>query len=907
MLIKNLAVEGIGRFTGAAHVDGFGEGVNVLPAGNEVGKSTLFKAIRTCLFSRHDSKSHDIRDLASDGSQLPATIALTFEQKGRTYVIRKSFLRLPSASLTEDGHEIARHKQADEAVWDVLGLRPGSGRTIDEGAFGLLWVSQRASFAAAVPGVGASNLLNSAIEAEVGALVGGERARHVVDALNGELKSYLTTSEQQPKADGPLSRARAELEHWRDLEAEHLAKRAALDAQFTKLAEHRLRHGELTDAAATEELAQQLVIARSELAEARAATQEIRRYEAERSAAQGLHDSAAQRLTQHRGLVARLDGNRDVEAGIAEQLPQLSSRQQEARAAIARTQEQIAGVDRSLHALSRREQQVEKLVSATVRTQRKDEIARQLKTVEEAAKELREIDAQLSQIRIKPKTVEDLDSLDRQIATLDAQLSAAAAQLAVEVKSAGIGQVRIGGNRAKASYSAAVLAPVKIAVADIAVITITPAAHPRHEKRQELDQERSELLKTAGVATAAEAYALLARRRDFEAERKGILTQLRALKVEGDPEQAIGRLKLALAETEAAIVAALAETQGQHLPTAKEIEEERLALSQERTTLEGRRDSLEEARAQQQDALETAVSERSALESKLELVRKRIAEDLARCPDGERAARHTALVSEVATAESKLQTATATVDALRLSAPDPAETERRQMRCERLEQALENRNNELRQLERDIGRLTGQIQAAGAEGIGEALASAQEQRALAERESARIEERVAMLQLLRDTVVECLNEGREHYYAPVRRHLRPFLNDLFPGAELELGEGFAITSIKRERTEAFDRVSDGTQEQVAVLVRLAMGAMLAERGAAPPIILDDALVYCDDDRIQRMFDALSRAGKSQQIIVLTCRLRSFGPLGGHTLRIRTTTKNDATQAIDAKHAGESEE
>jgi len=34
---------------------------------------------------------------------------------------------------------------------------------------------------------------------------------------------------------------------------------------------------------------------------------------------------------------------------------------------------------------------------------------------------------------------------------------------------------------------------------------------------------------------------------------------------------------------------------------------------------------------------------------------------------------------------------------------------------------------------------------------------------------------------------------REHYYEPVRRHLRPFLNDLFPGAELELGDGFAIT------------------------------------------------------------------------------------------------------------------
>ena len=72
---------------------------------------------------------------------------------------------------------------------------------------------------------------------------------------------------------------------------------------------------------------------------------------------------------------------------------------------------------------------------------------------------------------------------------------------------------------------------------------------------------------------------------------------------------------------------------------------------------------------------------------------------------------------------------------------------------------------------------------------------------------------------------------------------------------------------------------------MAVLVRLAMGVMLAEKGSPVPIILDDALVYCDDDRIQRMFDALSRAGKRQQIIVLTCRLRSFGSLGGRTLRL----------------------
>ena len=66
--------------------------------------------------------------------------------------------------------------------------------------------------------------------------------------------------------------------------------------------------------------------------------------------------------------------------------------------------------------------------------------------------------------------------------------------------------------------------------------------------------------------------------------------------------------------------------------------------------------------------------------------------------------------------------------------------------------------------------------------------------------------------------------------------------------------------------------------------------------------LDDALVYCDDDRIQRMFDALSRAGKNQQIIVLTCRLRSFGALGGHTLRVNSTGLSGAGRGGDFDHS-----
>ena len=61
--------------------------------------------------------------------------------------------------------------------------------------------------------------------------------------------------------------------------------------------------------------------------------------------------------------------------------------------------------------------------------------------------------------------------------------------------------------------------------------------------------------------------------------------------------------------------------------------------------------------------------------------------------------------------------------------------------------------------------------------------------------------------------------------------------------------------------------------------------MLATAGRVAPVILDDALVFTDDDRIECMFDALHRQAGDLQILVLTCRQRAFRDLGGRALRL----------------------
>jgi len=81
----------------------------------------------------------------------------------------------------------------------------------------------------------------------------------------------------------------------------------------------------------------------------------------------------------------------------------------------------------------------------------------------------------------------------------------------------------------------------KITVGDLAVITVDASPNTKHEKRQSVDAERSTLLESIDVPTSAEARALLSKRRDLEANRKAVLTELKTLKVTGDPALVIAK------------------------------------------------------------------------------------------------------------------------------------------------------------------------------------------------------------------------------------------------------------------------------------------------------------------------------------------------------------------------------
>ena len=190
-----------------------------------------------------------------------------------------------------------------------------------------------------------------------------------------------------------------------------------------------------------------------------------------------------------------------------------------------------------------------------------------------------------------------------------------------------------------------------------------------------------------------------------------------------------------------------------------------------------------------------------------------------------------------------------------------------------------------------LSELTGIIGIIAGEGVEAELADTRERLATAERTKAALEREVAVLRALIGALDTAQQAARDRYFAPVLAELRPMLRLLWPGAELRFdGESLLPADLVRDgKVEPIGTLSGGTREQISLLVRLAFARLLARSGRHAPVILDDALVYTDDARMEAMFDALTLQAQDLQILVLSCRNRALRDLGGRKLRFEPVT------------------
>jgi chromosome segregation ATPase len=216
---------------------------------------------------------------------------------------------------------------------------------------------------------------------------------------------------------------------------------------------------------------------------------------------------------------------------------------------------------------------------------------------------------------------------------------------------------------------------------------------------------------------------------------------------------------------------------------------------------------------------------------------------------------------------------------------------------ERLRSEIEIRRQQKEAVGREVLRLEAAIAVRAGLGLDEKIDQLERREQLLKRERDGFRQDHQALALLKKTLSEAANEAKASFNAPLSKRLTPYIKSLFPNATPLVKPDFSISALDREGIEEpFGQLSDGTREQIAILVRLAFADMLKEQGLPAIIVLDDALAFSDDDRLGRMFDILKAAAKRMQIIVLTCRDHPLADIEATRLEIAPDSERTVSAA-----------
>lgn len=193
--------------------------------------------------------------------------------------------------------------------------------------------------------------------------------------------------------------------------------------------------------------------------------------------------------------------------------------------------------------------------------------------------------------------------------------------------------------------------------------------------------------------------------------------------------------------------------------------------------------------------------------------------------------------------------------------------------CPYTPQELSNRQGlltgELRQLEAQLAQSEGRMLSLGDPA---GLAAAQEE---LERQAERIRFRIGALDLAMETLKEANDRLQSRFSPQLSRLAGAFMARLTGGRydTVLLDQQLEIDA--RPSGEALSRplrtLSGGTADQLYFAVRVAVCQLLLPPDA--PMILDDALVYFDDDRLKQALDLLRQEAEHRQILLFTCQDR----------------------------------
>ena len=894
MKLRALELDQFRKFDRPARLAGFGDHVNLLCGPNEFGKSTLLAAIRAALFERHNSTAAAIKRMQNWRGNAGPRVAMEFDLSGGQWRIEKRFLHQPMARLIGPAGIRFDNDAAEEELQRLLGFGASGkhgAKPEHMGVWGALWVTQQDSVRQAdLSSDLARSTITGCLDAEVGVLTGQESGQAILRAAREQRGQFLDGN-GKPKGRYKDVVAALQTGETRLAQLRDRATQLARDAEDLRRSEDRLKHESDPQA-------------------------ERRDHEA-RENARVLREAALLHGQRVKSAQSALElAQRDLDAAHAER-----QRRQNRAAQIAQSQKALSvaqdmlgharmresGAEARYVACRHSAEQAQQAAAAARITakhwrsvtdiiRRTDDLVRSEALIAQAniaVTAVRDTVARLHPITITQPLLTAIRDAAREHDNARSLLETRATHIHVSLLPDAIARFSLAGARAgQAQFSRALTDATEITIDGVGVIKISPAMQDREKIDQRIaraQQQLSAALIDAGCGTLAEAETLYATREILErqlANHRALVNQL----VTAGNDDVAGRRIVELTEyittTRQILIRDRQAAAIQTLPAAEDAQAQRLEAERAETAANER---------QNETTREAEIAGEARMEARQEVLRlelslKAAEADMARLAE----AADAALAAEppaalAARLEAAITThAKAAAELAALIQSQPQETaEAMAARIERYGQALSQRQQTIRNLREHIAGLRARIAQEGGHGLDEQIAAAQREQAALLEEQQRFLHEASVLNLLLEALGSAERDSRERYLAPVIRRVTPYLRSLFPGADINCDDSLRITGLTRALagTEDFDRLSDGTQEQIAVLSRLAFAEMLTDQGKPAMVILDDALAYADADRMERMFDILTQAAQKTQILVFTCREDIFARLGGHRLEL----------------------
>ncbi|ARR52344.1 hypothetical protein HY78_02155 [Rhizorhabdus wittichii DC-6] len=871
LVIRRISIKQFRKFREPLIIEGLSDGLNVIIEPNETGKSTLLEALRAAFFVRYNTRNQLAQSFAPHGEAVAPEIEVGFDIADASWSVRKHFLRSPSVEVTGPQGK-AEGEDAEALLSALLGSIRDTSRGGDistYGALGLLWVAQTEALSVSAPSQLVRDSVASTLEAEVGSIMGGAAYRRVRERIEAQFENYWTPTGQKR---GRQAEARERVEAAETEAADAASRLAALEQSFANLDAARARLkiierelGDETDAQARKDLVAALDVAR-------AAAQILATRRAEHEAAQGAlkaledlqrrHEEATE--ARNRTALA-LAAARERRATLSDSLAAAKLKAAEARSALEAARSQRQDARTALAAGEEAARQARRRAAVAAARQRHAELG----DLEQAQRDAKALAATL----IAAEQIAALEANDRAVAEAQAIATAGATHITLSGIPAG---VTIDGEPMPLGERKLTRA-VRIGFGDAELLVSPPlAAASAEELLATAERRRQALLDELGVDDITAARARNDAARDAAGELRTLAARIAALTPVDDLlELASGPDALKL------FVNGLGDDPGEpasDLPDLSALHRDMDAADTMLHRAEGAQDSAIEAlRLIEEEDAPLSTAEAGALSD--------LANAAALVEAIEARTEWSSLVDDLVLARERAAGASvkleeATRDA---SAHDVGAITRR---IETIDARIRTTVEARAKLETDIARLEGTIETEGGLGLADRAAAAEEEAQEARAAFQRVSEEADTLKLLRDLLEQARTETSAKFVGPVAKRAKRHIERLLPGCELSFSEDMALDSVMRAGVdENCANLSRGTQEQLAVLTRIAFADMLLEQGRPVSLILDDPLVYSDDARLDLMIDILTEAAERMQVILLTCRDRAFRHLGGNRIAL----------------------